>query len=198
VKGKVTGINPGPIITMYEFEPASGVKIGRILSLSEDLTMALKSKPVRITGVIEGKSAVGIEVPNNKRETVYFSEGLNSKEFIESKSLLTIILGKNTTGGNVLFDIAKCPHLLIAGATGAGKSVFINTLVVSLLFKASYEELNFLMIDPKRLELTPLKNYRILFAMSFTMQKRQALRLNGLFPKWKGDIENYRRRALKI
>lgn len=157
VKGKVTGINPGPIITMYEFEPASGIKIGRILSLSEDLTMALKSKPVRITGVIEGKSAVGIEVPNNKRETVYFSEILNSKEFIDSKSLLTIILGKNTTGGNVLFDIAKCPHLLIAGATGAGKSVFINTLVVSLLFKASYEELNFLMIDPKRLELTPFE-----------------------------------------
>ncbi len=157
VKGKVTGINPGPIITMYEFEPASGVKIGRILSLSEDLTMALKSKPVRITGVIEGKSAVGIEVPNNKRETVYFSEGLNSKEFIDSKSLLTIILGKNTTGGNVLFDLAKCPHLLIAGATGAGKSVFINTLVMSLLFKANYEELNFLMIDPKRLELTPFE-----------------------------------------
>ncbi len=157
VKGTVTGINPGPIITMYEFEPASGVKIGRILSLSEDLTMALKSKPVRITGVIEGKPAVGIEVPNNKRETVYFSEILNSKEFIDSKSLLTIILGKNTTGGNVLFDIAKCPHLLIAGATGAGKSVFINTLIVSLLFKASYEELNFLMIDPKRLELTPFE-----------------------------------------
>ncbi len=157
VKGKVTGINPGPIITMYEFEPASGVKIGRILSLSEDLTMALKSKPVRITGAIEGKPAVGIEVPNNKRETVYFSEILNSKEFIDSKSLLTIILGKNTTGGNVLFDLAKCPHLLIAGATGAGKSVFINTLVVSLLFKASYEELNFLMIDPKRLELTPFE-----------------------------------------
>ncbi|MHB8232544.1 MAG: FtsK/SpoIIIE family DNA translocase [bacterium] len=158
VKGKVTGINPGPIITMYEFEPASGVKIGRILSLSEDLTMALKSKPVRITGVIEGKSAVGIEVPNNKRETVFFSEILNSKDFVDSKSLLTIILGKNTTGSNVLFDIAKAPHLLIAGATGAGKSVFINTLIISLLFKASYEELNFLMIDPKRLELTPFEN----------------------------------------
>ena len=158
VKGKVTGINPGPIITMYEFEPASGVKIGRIMSLSEDLTMALKSKPVRITGVIEGKSAVGIEVPNNKRETVLFSEILNSKDFIDSKSLLTIILGKNTTGGNVLFDIAKAPHLLIAGATGAGKSVFINTLIMSLIFKASYEELNFLMIDPKRLELTPFEN----------------------------------------
>ncbi|MHB1660712.1 MAG: FtsK/SpoIIIE family DNA translocase [bacterium] len=158
VKGKVTGINPGPIITMYEFEPASGVKVGRILSLSEDLTMALKSKPVRITGVIEGKSAVGIEVPNNKRETVFFSEILNSKDFVDSKSLLTIILGKNTTGGNVLFDIAKAPHLLIAGATGAGKSVFINTLIISLLFKASYEELNFLMIDPKRLELTPFEN----------------------------------------
>ena len=158
VKGKVTGINPGPIITMYEFEPAGGIKVGRILNLSEDLTMALKSKPVRITGVIEGKSAVGIEVPNNKRETVYFGDILNSRDFIEAKSLLTIILGKNTTGENVLFDIAKAPHLLIAGATGAGKSVFINTLIVSLLFKASYEEINFLMIDPKRLELTPYEN----------------------------------------
>jgi S-DNA-T family DNA segregation ATPase FtsK/SpoIIIE len=158
VKGKITGINPGPIITMYEFEPASGVKVGRILSLSEDLTMALKSKPVRITGVIEGKSAVGIEVPNNKRETVLFSDILSSKDFIDSKSLLTIILGKNTTGNNVLFDIAKAPHLLIAGATGAGKSVFINTLIISLIYKASCEEINFLMIDPKRLELTPFEN----------------------------------------
>lgn len=157
VKGKITGINPGPIITMYEFEPASGVKIGRVLSLSEDLTMALKSKPVRIAGVIEGKSAIGIEVPNNRRETVYFSEILNSKEFAEAKSPLTIILGKNIVGKNFLFDIAKCPHLLIAGATGAGKSIFINTLVTSLLFKATHEELNFLMIDPKRLELTPFE-----------------------------------------
>ncbi len=158
VKGRVTGINPGPIITMYEFEPASGVKVGRVLSLSEDLTMALKSKPVRITGVIEGKSAVGIEVPNNRRETVFFSEILNSKEFADSKSLLTIVLGKDTTGNSVLFDIAKAPHLLIAGATGAGKSVFINTLVMSLIFKATHEELNFLMIDPKRLELAPFEN----------------------------------------
>ena len=158
VKGKIVGINPGPIVTMYEFEPASGVKIGKILSLSEELTMALKSKPVRITGVIEGKSAVGIEVPNNRRETVLFSEILNSKDFIDSKSLLTIVLGKNIMGKNMVFDIAKAPHLLIAGATGAGKSVFINTLVMSLLFKATYEELNFLMIDPKRLELTPFEN----------------------------------------
>ena len=158
VKGKVTGINPGPIITMYEFEPASGIKVGRILTLSEDLTMALKSKPVRITGVIEGKSAVGIEVPNNKRETVLFSEIINSKEFADSKSMLTIVLGKDTRGNDVLFDIAKAPHLLIAGATGAGKSVFINTLVMSLIFKATHEELNFLMIDPKRLELAPFEN----------------------------------------
>lgn len=158
VRGKITGINPGPIITMYEFEPASGVKVGRILSLSEDLTMALKSKPVRITGVIEGKPAVGIEVPNNKRETVYFGDILNSKDFVESRSLLSIIMGKNTVGETELFDLSRAPHMLIAGATGAGKSVFINTLIMSLLFKASYEELNFLMIDPKRLELTPYEN----------------------------------------
>ncbi len=158
IKGKVIGINPGPVITMYEFEPASGIKVGRILTLSEDLTMALKSKPVRITGVIEGKSAVGIEVPNNKRETVLFSEIINSKEFTDSKSMLTIVLGKDTRGNNFLFDIAKAPHLLIAGATGAGKSVFINTLVMSLIFKATHEELNFLMVDPKRLELAPFEN----------------------------------------
>ena len=158
VRGKVTGINPGPVITMYEFEPASGIKIGRILTLSEDLTMALKSKPVRITGVIEGKSAVGIEVPNNKRETVLFSEIINSKEFADSKSMLTIVLGKDTTGKIIVFDLAKAPHLLIAGATGAGKSVFINTLIMSLIFKATHEELNFLMIDPKRLELAPFEN----------------------------------------
>lgn len=192
VKGKVTGINPGPIITMYEFEPASGVKIGRILSLSEDLTMALKSKPVRITGVIEGKSAVGIEVPNNKRDTVYFTEILNSKDFIDSKSLLTIILGKNTTGENVLFDIAKCPHLLIAGATGAGKSVFINSLVVSLLFKASYEEVNFLMIDPKRLELTPFEDLPHLICDVIYDTKRASIAL-----KWAVSEMGMRYRKLQ-
>ncbi len=158
VKGKVTGVNAGPIITMYEFEPASGIKIGKIIPLSEDLTMALKSRPVRITGVVEGKSSVGIEVPNNKRETVYFPEILRSREFAQSDSPLTMILGKNTSGENFIFDLKRCPHLLVAGATGSGKSVFINALIASILFKASYEEVNFLMIDPKRLELTPFEN----------------------------------------
>ncbi len=153
VRGKVTGINPGPVITIYEFEPSSGIKIGKIQSLSEDLTMALKSKSVRITGVVEGKSAVGIEVPNNSREAVYFSELLNSKEFMDSSSYLSFILGRDTMGGNVVFDLAKCPHLLVAGSTGAGKSVFLNTLIISILFKAAYNEVNFIMIDPKRLEL---------------------------------------------
>ncbi len=154
IKGRITGIEPGPIITMYEFEPESGVKVGKIQTVSEDLTMALKSKPVRITGVIQGKSAVGIEVPNRKRETVYFSELINSAEFKNSKSLLTIVLGKGPKGNNAVFDLAKCPHLLVAGSTGSGKSVFLNTLITSILFKATYEEVNFLMIDPKRLELT--------------------------------------------
>jgi S-DNA-T family DNA segregation ATPase FtsK/SpoIIIE len=154
IKGRITGIEPGPIITMYEFEPESGVKVGKIQTVSEDLTMALKSKSVRITGVIQGKSAVGIEVPNRKRETVYFSELINSAEFKNSKSLLTIVLGKGPKGNNAVFDLAKCPHLLVAGSTGSGKSVFLNTLITSILFKATYEEVNFLMIDPKRLELT--------------------------------------------
>ena len=154
IKGHITGIEPGPIITMYEFEPESGVKVGKIQTVSEDLTMALKSKSVRITGVIQGKSAVGIEVPNSKRETVYFSELINSAEFKNSKSLLTIVLGKGPKGDNAVFDLAKCPHLLVAGSTGSGKSVFLNTLITSILFKATYEEVNFLMIDPKRLELT--------------------------------------------
>ncbi|MHB1545395.1 MAG: DNA translocase FtsK [bacterium] len=197
VKGKVTGINPGPIITMYEFEPASGVKIGRILSLSEDLTMALKSKPVRITGVIEGKSAVGIEVPNNKRETVFFSEISNSKDFVDSKSLLTIILGKNTTGGSVLFDIAKAPHLLIAGATGAGKSVFINTLIMSLLFKASYEELNFLMIDPKRLELTPFENLPHLISDVIYDAKKAGIALKWAVSEMEGRYKKMQAEGVK-
>ncbi|MHB1664139.1 MAG: DNA translocase FtsK [bacterium] len=154
IKGRITGIEPGPIITMYEFEPESGVKVGKIQTVSEDLTMALKSKSVRITGVIQGKSAVGIEVPNRKRDTVYFSELINSAEFKNSKSLLTIVLGKGPKGNNAVFDLAKCPHLLVAGSTGSGKSVFLNTLITSILFKATYEEVNFLMIDPKRLELT--------------------------------------------
>ncbi|MHB1680614.1 MAG: FtsK/SpoIIIE family DNA translocase [bacterium] len=154
IKGRITGIEPGPIITMYEFEPESGVKVGKIQTVSEDLTMALKSKSVRITGVIQGKSAVGIEVPNSKREMVYFSELINSAEFKNSKSLLTIVLGKGPKGNNAVFDLAKCPHLLVAGSTGSGKSVFLNTLITSILFKATYEEVNFLMIDPKRLELT--------------------------------------------
>jgi S-DNA-T family DNA segregation ATPase FtsK/SpoIIIE len=154
IKGRITGIEPGPIITMYEFEPESGVKVGKIQTVSEDLTMALKSRSVRITGVIQGKSAVGIEVPNSKRETVYFSELINSAEFKNSKSLLTIVLGKGPKGNNAVFDLAQCPHLLVAGSTGSGKSVFLNTLITSILFKATYEEVNFLMIDPKRLELT--------------------------------------------
>ncbi|MCL5674091.1 MAG: DNA translocase FtsK [Deltaproteobacteria bacterium] len=154
IKGRIAGIEPGPIITMYEFEPESGVKVGKIQTVSEDLTMALKSKSVRITGVIQGKSAVGIEVPNSKRETVYFSELINSAEFKNSKSLLTIVLGKGPKGNNAVFDLAQCPHLLVAGSTGSGKSVFLNTLITSILFKATYEEVNFLMIDPKRLELT--------------------------------------------
>ncbi|MHB1646772.1 MAG: DNA translocase FtsK [Candidatus Acididesulfobacter diazotrophicus] len=154
IKGRITGIEPGPIITMYEFEPESGVKVGKIQTVSEDLTMALKSRSVRITGVIQGKSAVGIEVPNSKRETVYFSELINSAEFKNSKSLLSIVLGKGPKGNNAVFDLAQCPHLLVAGSTGSGKSVFLNTLITSILFKATYEEVNFLMIDPKRLELT--------------------------------------------
>jgi S-DNA-T family DNA segregation ATPase FtsK/SpoIIIE len=153
VQGKVVGINPGPVITMYEYAPAPGIKISRIVNLADDLSMALKAISVRVVAPIPGKAAVGIEIPNVKRELVSLKAVLESEMFSLAVAPLTIALGKDITGQPVVTNLGRMPHLLIAGATGTGKSVCINTVLSSLLFRNTPEELRLLLIDPKRIEL---------------------------------------------
>ncbi|ACL04894.1 cell divisionFtsK/SpoIIIE [Desulfatibacillum aliphaticivorans] len=154
VQGRVSEVCPGPVITTFEYEPGPGVKINRIANLSDDLALALRALSVRIVAPIPGKAAVGIEIPNMEREYVYFKELACSKEFERSKSRLTLCLGKDIEGNPCVADLAKMPHLLIAGATGSGKSVALNCMIASLLYKASPEEVKLVMIDPKRIELS--------------------------------------------
>jgi S-DNA-T family DNA segregation ATPase FtsK/SpoIIIE len=154
VEGKVVEVRPGPVITMYEYEPAPGVKINKIVGLSDDLALALRAISVRIVAPIPGKAAVGIEIPNSIREPVYLKDILSCEEFSQAESKLTLALGKDIFGNPFVTNLAKMPHLLVAGATGAGKSVSLNSMVCSLLYKADPEEVKLLMIDPKRLELS--------------------------------------------
>ncbi len=153
VEGKVTEVHPGPIVTMYEFEPAPGVKVARIVNLDNDLALALKATSLRIVAPLPGKSVVGIEVPNPYRETVSLKEVLTSEAFTRSRSKLTLALGKDIFGVPVTADLRAMPHLLVAGATGAGKSVSLNTMLMSILFSARPDEVKLLLIDPKMLEL---------------------------------------------
>lgn len=152
VQGRVIDISPGPVITMYEYTPAPGIKISRIVGLSEDLAMALKAVSIRVAP-IPGKAAIGIEIPNLKREMVAVRTVIESEAFSKSSSSLTIALGEDITGQPVVANLAKMPHLLIAGATGTGKSVCINTLLSSLLYRNTPEDMRLLLIDPKRIEL---------------------------------------------
>ncbi len=154
VAGKVVEVSPGPVVTRYEVEPAAGVKVNRIVTLSDDLARIMSAKGIRIQAPVPGKSVVGVEIANQDRETVYLREILEAKEFRRAESTLTMALGKTIAGEPYVADLAKMPHLLVAGATGAGKSVCINCLICSILFKATPEEVRFLMVDPKVVELT--------------------------------------------
>ncbi len=153
IEGNVVQVHPGPVITRYEFEPAPGIKINRIANLSDDLALAMKAQSVRIVAPVPGKSVVGLEIPNLHREIVVLRDILTSEEFRSTNSKLTLALGKDIAGKPYITDLAKMPHLLIAGATGSGKSVTVNSIICSILFNATSEEVKFLMIDPKRLEL---------------------------------------------
>ena len=153
VVARVTNIERGPVITRYELEPAPGVKVQKIVSLGDDIALAMKAQSVRIVAPIPGKSRVGIEVPNTSIGAVYLKDILASPEFQNSPKKLTIALGKDITGKPAVSDLADMPHLLIAGATGSGKTVCVNSLIVSLLYRASPEEVKFLMIDPKMVEM---------------------------------------------
>jgi S-DNA-T family DNA segregation ATPase FtsK/SpoIIIE len=154
VEGKVIEVCPGPVITMYEFEPAPGVKISKIVGLADDLAMALKSPSIRVVAPIPGKGALGIEIPNANRQPVVIRDVISGQEFVQQKGKLTLALGKDTMGKPVVANLARMPHLLIAGATGTGKSVCLNAIIVSLIYRATPEEVRLLLIDPKRIELS--------------------------------------------
>lgn len=153
IEGRVVQVHPGPVITRYEFEPAPGIKINRIANLSDDLALAMKAQSVRIVAPVPGKAVVGLEIPNLHREIVVLRDILTSKEFRASNSKLSLALGKDIAGKPYVTDLSKMPHLLIAGSTGSGKSVTVNSIICSILFNATSDEVKFLMVDPKRLEL---------------------------------------------
>jgi S-DNA-T family DNA segregation ATPase FtsK/SpoIIIE len=152
IEGKVTEVRPGPVVTMYEFEPAPGTKVARIVNLADDLALAMKAVSLRIVAPLPGKSVVGIEVPNPYRETVSLKDVVTSEAFARARSKLTLALGKDIFGAPVTTDLKTMPHLLVAGATGAGKSVSLNTMLISILFSARPSEVKLLLIDPKMLE----------------------------------------------
>ncbi|ORU93288.1 MAG: cell division protein FtsK [Cycloclasticus sp. symbiont of Poecilosclerida sp. N] len=150
----VVAVNPGPVITRFEIQPAPGIKASRISSLAKDLARSMSTHSVRVVEVIPGKSVVGLEIPNESREMVRLGEILSSEEYEKSNSALTLVLGKNISGQPTVADLAKMPHLLVAGTTGSGKSVAINAMILSLLYKATPEQVRMIMIDPKMLELS--------------------------------------------
>jgi DNA segregation ATPase FtsK/SpoIIIE, S-DNA-T family len=194
VDGRIVQVSPGPVITSYEFEPATGVKISQVVNLGDDLALSLKSASVRIVGPIPGRGTVAIEVPNSEAATVYLREIFVSAEFAESKGRLPLALGKDVNGTPVVSDLTAMPHLLVAGATGSGKSVGLNSMICSILYKASPADVRFLLIDPKRLELSVYEGIPHLLAPVVTDAKEAAARLRWIVGKMD---ERYRTLQLK-
>ena len=153
VKGKISNYSVGPVVTLYEFEPAAGTKSSRIIGLSDDIARSMSAVSTRIS-VISGKNALGIELPNEQREVIYLRELIESKDYQQNNFKLPIVLGKDIAGQPVITDLTKMPHLLVAGTTGSGKSVGINTMILSLLYSCTIKQCRFVMIDPKMLELS--------------------------------------------
>ncbi|NIP86359.1 MAG: DNA translocase FtsK, partial [Planctomycetales bacterium] len=191
VNGNVTAVHPGPVVTLFEFQPAPGVKVQRVANLADDLALAMKATSVRIITPLPGKSTVGIEVPNTLREEVSLKEILASEEFREASASdsspangawrsrgLPLALGKDIFGNPVVIDLTGMPHLLVAGATGSGKSVALNTMLLSLLFSSTPQEVKFLLIDPKRLELSIYEEIPHLLAPVIYKPKEAARVLN--------------------
>ena len=189
ISGRVVTVHPGPVVTMYEYEPASGVKLNRIVGLADDLALALRALSVRIIAPLPGKSVVGIEVANPQREVVTIRELLESETLRNHRSKLSIALGKDIFGNAVEADLARMPHLLVAGATGTGKSVFLNSVLCSILFRSTPDELKLLLVDPKLLELSVYEGIPHLIADVVTNPKRAAAALAGVVHKME---ERYR------
>ncbi len=185
VDAKVVGVYPGPVVTRFELDLAPGVKVSKITGLSKDLARSLSAISVRVVEVIPGKSFIGLELPNQHREIVRLSEVIGDEVFTESKSPLTMVLGKDIAGKSVVADLAKMPHLLVAGTTGSGKSVGVNVMICSLLYKSTPDDVRFLMIDPKMLELSVYEGIPHLLTEVVTDMKEAA---NGL--RWcVGEME---------
>ncbi|MDX7950432.1 DNA translocase FtsK 4TM domain-containing protein [Lichenihabitans sp. Uapishka_5] len=153
VRGEITNVRPGPVVTLYELEPAPGIKSSRVIGLADDIARSMSAVSARVA-VVQGRNAIGIELPNQRRETVFLRELIAAEEFTESKNKLAIALGKTIGGDPVIVDLARMPHLLVAGTTGSGKSVAINTMILSLLYRMKPEECRLIMVDPKMLELS--------------------------------------------
>lgn len=177
VEGRVTEIHPGPVVTMYEFEPAAGIKVSRIVGLQDDLSMSMGGRSVRVVSHLQGKAAVGIEIPNHNREIVYFKDLLADSKFQKSDSKLNLALGKDIEGLPSFSDLQKMPHLLVAGATGTGKSVGLNAMILSMLFRATPEEVRFIFVDPKMLELSIYQGIPHLLLPVVTDTKKAAVSL---------------------
>lgn len=172
VQGKVVEVSPGPVVTRYEVEPAAGVKVGRISALADDLARIMSARGIRIQAPVPGKAVVGVEIANHHRETVYLREIVDSPVFKKAESILTMALGKTISGETYVTDLARMPHLLVAGATGAGKSVCINGLICSILLRATPDQVRLLMVDPKVVELTIYNGIPHLLVPVITEPKR--------------------------
>jgi S-DNA-T family DNA segregation ATPase FtsK/SpoIIIE len=205
VEGKVVGVRPGPIVTVYEFEPAPGVKVTKILNLEDDLALALSALSIRIQAPIPGKPVVGIEIPNPVRESVCLKDVVSADPFLNSGSTVTLALGKDISGNPFVIDLARLPHLLVAGSTGSGKSVSINAMVCSLLLRATPDEVKFLLIDPKMLELPAYEGIPHLLLPVVTDPKEAAIALRWVVEEMERryammaqqgirNIENYNQR----
>ncbi|HDD53588.1 MAG TPA: hypothetical protein ENF32_05940 [Thermosulfidibacter takaii] len=206
VAGKVVSIHYGPVVTMFEFQPSPGVKVSRIANLSDDIAMAMKALGVRIVAPIPGKDVVGIEIPNDHREPVYFREIIGSDRFKRSSSPLTMALGKDIFGKPFVADLKRMPHLLVAGATGSGKSMGLNTIICSILYKATPQKVKFIMVDPKMLEFSVYNGVPHLITPVITDPRKAASALGwavtemerryALLTQWGvRNIEGYNRMA---
>ncbi len=209
VKGDVVAIRPGPVVTMYEFAPAPGTRVNKIVNLTDDLAMALEALRVRIVAPIPGKAAVGIEVPNRSREKVFLKEILADEIFRHSKAKLPMALGKDIEGGPSVVDLARMPHLLVAGTTGSGKSVAVNAMITSLLYNSSPDDVRMIMVDPKMLELSIYEGIPHLLLPVVTDPKKANLALRWacdemdrrydlLAQMGVRDISTYNEKALKL
>lgn len=209
IDGDVVRTYSGPVVTTFEFKPAPHVKVSRILTLQDDLAMALRAKTIRIQAPVPGKDVVGIEVPNQKIETIYLKEILESDIFLKSSSPLTIALGKDIVGNAFVTDLKKLPHLLIAGTTGSGKSVGINAMLLSLLYRNSPDTLRFLMIDPKMLEFSIYNDIPHLLTPVITKPKQAIIALANMVNEMERryqimsrsktkNIENYNEKAKAV